>query len=120
MKTVKQILQEARERISDPLKWTQQVNARNAEGHDTPYDSQVATCWCVFGALQLAGREFPLNAFAAENLLDNTIRAQYGEALIKDEEGFSIRPMAWLNDDRGHQAVIVALDLAIAQASTEI
>lgn len=45
------LLQQARELITDPAHWTQEVFARNALGKSVMGDEPDAVCWCADGAL---------------------------------------------------------------------
>ena len=51
MKTAKQILIDAKELISNPVKWTTRFWARNAAGKPITSYSPEACQWCSWGAL---------------------------------------------------------------------
>lgn len=45
-----EFLQGVRVLLSGPEKWTQGRIARGASGEPRPWDSELATCWCLVGA----------------------------------------------------------------------
>lgn len=51
MKTTVQILEEARELLSDESRWTQGVVARTMDGKPTLVENKEAVCFCSLGAI---------------------------------------------------------------------
>lgn len=51
MKSVKEILVAARDKIADEKNWTQGEFARDANGDDVNAVSNKAVCWCAIGSL---------------------------------------------------------------------
>jgi hypothetical protein len=98
MKTTLQILQEARELISVPERWTQGSYARNAVGSFADSASDEAVCFCSAGALCRVGGA----------ALD-TINAA-GRAL---SEAIGGGPFIDFNDRSSHPQVLARFDRAI-------
>lgn len=59
MKTVQQILIDARALILRPECWIQSVSARDAEGFQCNPIGPAACCWCSIGATMRASGAFP-------------------------------------------------------------
>jgi hypothetical protein len=53
------LLEAARDRIASPAAWTQETNARRADGHSVYFESPDACCWCAQGALLLVTHHCP-------------------------------------------------------------
>lgn len=96
-KTTKQILIEARERISKKENWTQRSMARDADGNEVNSGSLEATCWCSLGAIASCAKNCDDMEDAYHKLIDAT--------------GFNV---AEFNDTHTHEQVLAAFDKAIA------
>ena len=97
MKTVKQILIEARELISDPARWTQGEMARDKNGDACIISHGIA--FCSIGAINHVGILQPLKKDAAYEVLRSVVRTYVSE---------------W-NDTHAHEEVLAAFDRAIEQ-----
>lgn len=87
-------LMKARALISDKSKWTQNVSARDKNGHYVRAYSEDAVCFCAGGAIErVAGNE--MAAKCLEFFRKN------GKALTS------------INDDNSHEDVLAAFDGAI-------
>lgn len=102
------VLREARELISDPKRWTQQVYAK--DGLDQPrlgYDSR-AVCWCADGALQrVCPNELAEPRAEARNQLERAALNSFSKGYV------------WVNDTLGHSDILKCFDAAIASAEKE-
>jgi hypothetical protein len=97
------LLIDARKLLTDPKNWTQQVAARNAQGHETQAKSVTAVCWCSLGALthcrpDVEDRAYIYNV-AYETLLQATPNGM----------------VASFNDNSTHEEVLELFDRAIAR-----
>jgi hypothetical protein len=106
--TTLDVLKAARERISDPARWTQGDYARllNDEGCGGTHPEAVK--WCAYGALSVAGRPHigPINA-ASDAI----------ESLLADD-GYC-PDLVDFNDTHTHAEVLALFDAAIAAESTK-
>ena len=59
--------------LSDPTKWTQGENARNARGEATSPISEDAVCWCVLGAVRYCSVD-AMQAFDVRDALNRYTR----------------------------------------------
>ena len=105
MKTVTEILIEARELISDPERWTQGVYARDAQGIFTDWDSPEAVSWCVTGAIAKVVRS------VQESKGD--YNALVMSALDKLRCAIGHDGVTAFNDAHNHAEVLAAFDKAI-------
>lgn len=105
------ILRKTRELLSEPVRWTRGAYARDASGADVPYDEQAATCWCLSGAVDLAGQGQSIAAARARDYIRVAI----------DSDDDSMVTIPTFNDDPGrtHADVLAAIDRAIALASED-
>jgi len=46
------VLEDTYELLSDPARWTQGADARDAEGRKVSVEDERAVCWCLSGALR--------------------------------------------------------------------
>jgi len=106
------ILRAARERISDPERWTTKEFARDAKGYICPVRHADAACWCIEGSLcvehdvegneiELEGRDTYRHLSEAAELLDRGANP------------------ASVNDSLGHEATLEMCDRAIQLAEQE-
>lgn len=102
--TAKEILVAAKNRISDPERWTQGSYARTVNGYSISSWDDRAVCWCATGAID-AERTFGIsNALErgyAETVLSNVSNELFGESLVG------------VNDNLGHSSVMQVYDRAI-------
>lgn len=106
MSTV-EILQKARDLISDPKRWTQDAYARDDFGNETVSFGSSAVpessiCFCSIGAI----------ASVAKSTITE---AETGEAFKLIEAGISAE-LAVYNDTHTHAEVLAAFDRAIEKA----
>lgn len=100
MKTVKDVLIEARELISGPKRWTTGYFAKTDTGGLTTSCSENAVCWCAFGAIRKS--------------CDNDLLADQAAGALTEV----MRPnIAAFNDHSPHEDVIAAFDIAICLVS---
>ena len=112
MSSIKQLLSQARDLISEPGHWTKRVLARNAKGEAISPTSPDACSWCIIGALvKVSGSE----ELAQEALpaIGNAIRSEFPHLA-----SFSITDFndGSFNRFRNHSEVVRVLDKAIEQA----
>ncbi len=95
------ILRAARERISDPARWTKHVEARNASGKECFPQSETAVCWCGVGAIWA-------ESFTSDWDVDRMTAQMTLAAMTK-------RSVSDFNDDptTTHADVLAAFDKAI-------
>lgn len=109
--TSKELLEGAKQLISDPERWTQKALARDGGGRSCLPWEQEAACWCVMGALQRA--EHNHQAFGSATL-NAMIALQSGAAAVNPAFGlFDFNDHA----DTKHGDVLAALDNAIARVT---
>ena len=100
--TTVQILTGARDLISDPDRWTQYANARDADGNIVSTDNEHSVCWCMGGAVWrvvVLAKETPRAGFAALGAIRQAARAYASE----------------YNDSHSHKQVLALLDRTIQQ-----
>jgi len=106
-----EVLKAARERISDPERWTRNQYARSETRLHTEPNSPDAVGWCANGSILAevdAGAFFELgNDSPGVDAADLLIRASGG------------RPTSTINDRDGHAAVMALYDRAIQLAEQE-
>ena len=93
-------LKAARDLISDPARWTQNVSARDSMGRPTCPSASEAVCWCALGALGKASRFNSDHVFEVRKLL----LKQLGGSVV-----------FIFNDTRTHAEVLALFDAAIAE-----
>lgn len=99
--SAQEILQGARDLISDPAHFCQVNGAETADGKPIAFDSPEATRWCVYGAILRTAGLGPA-ADGAIQLLKNACETLFGDSrasLISDGEN-------------GHSRILEALALA--------
>jgi hypothetical protein len=104
-----EILRAARERISDPERWTQGSFARSANDEPISPFSSRASCWCARGALYWVCASVS-GAYGAERFL---------EAALVDLEVVcdpAKEAIAQANDGGTHDDVLALYDRAISLA----
>lgn len=104
-KLPKEILQEARDLISDPNKWTRGASARTIFGVRACPDDEDAAMWCAAGALNKVAADSS-SWIVASKALSLAAERRYGDA---PEVSIS-----WVNDIHGHAAALQLFDDAIA------
>lgn len=102
-----EILRAARERISDPERWTTEAYARDRDGSGTEPQQADAVCWCAVGA-------FLAEQGLAPRVGDDPHRSNPVLDLLIEAAGH--RPVAAVNDKDGHAAVLALYDRAIELA----
>lgn len=110
MKTVKQVLTEARELISDKSRWTQQASARDGGGNWVAENSARACQWCAQGAVYCVGGTGPAMVSTLETafrLLAQASPVGSGNRVVRT------------NDELGHEATLAMFDRAIAAAGDQ-
>ena len=105
---VAQALRAARELIAAPERWTQQAQARDADGQRVPAQSNAACCWCVAGAVEHVCHLRPVIWSAAISALIAALPRGYPH----DAPSIGL-----YNDSRTHRTAIRWLDRAIAAAA---
>ncbi len=105
---VLKLLTEARELITDPARWTQNVMARNAAGDKVHHCSTDATCWCGLGAMY----RVTYHQATSENPV-------WVKAVTLLRANCTTRMMVTENDSKGHEAMLTAFDRAIIKAKEE-
>lgn len=108
MNTV-EILEKARELISDESRWTQGEYARDNRGHDVDFNDSSACKFCALGAV--------LAAAGAEDDCDS-VTAHADHLLAEAVGGRFINDVACFNDSHSHAEILAVFDRAIAAART--
>jgi hypothetical protein len=103
MKTVVETLEAAIALIRTPDRWCTYSLARDIAGHDVPPKSPLAVRWCAVGALKQVA-DVPWVAGWAEY------------ELLKTTDGTLV---SYVNDFRGHAAVILVFNETIARLRKE-
>lgn len=103
--TALQVLEGARERLSDRARWARGAIARRASGWPCQARSDVAASWCAFGAIAATGDD-PDAQLEAERLLSRALPS--GQHSVPD-----------FNDSVDHAGLLAAFDRAIAFAKQE-
>jgi len=98
MKTVKQILIEARELISDPRHWTTCAWARDEFGKSVGVS--CGTAFCSVGAIERAAGDWRLEKYAALDAFRRVVQCDY---------------LPEFNDTHTHAEVLAAFTRAIEQ-----
>jgi hypothetical protein len=102
MTTTAEILQKARDLISDEKNWTKGEYARNERGSFIDYDSKSATCFCSVGALlKVSPAERARDAFF---FLSQECEETAGQLVVR------------FNDTHTHAEVLDLFDRAIKRA----
>lgn len=102
--TVLEVLVKARERISDPEKWTQGAFGRDPEGEARGIGDNGACRWCAAGAIYMNDGDLELDGAIAA--LERLVEAPPPTAM----DG----PLAYFNDTSTHEEVLTLFDRAIA------
>lgn len=113
MSTV-EILQKARDLISDPARWTQDAYARDEHGREgaEPNDCD-AVCFCSLGAIYRT-TSIDIAEYLPYSVTLNL--AQEMQAVETDTRGKCERYIADFNDGHTHAEVLAAFDRAIEKA----
>ena len=102
-----EVLEKAKDLLSDPDKWTQQAYARDADGETVMVHDESAVRWCVLGAV---GKVVPDH--------DNS-RARMRAADILNESSLELHnclSATGVNDGSSHRVVLAMLDHATEKA----
>lgn len=102
-------LQDVRDLLTDPARWTQGKFARTAEG-DSCYASDPEACqWCLEGAIKKVakGRPYGLEVRTRNRL----------QILVQPYNGLHYNGLHYFNDRNLHEDVLALLDSAIAKLS---
>lgn len=118
----KQILCGAKDLIKDPANWTQDCDARNADGICVSPLSSSAVCWCAVGALRkvslapFVGNLEPIPAHATKELSTATAVLAIAASSVRPGNGIvNINSIVNINDELGHAKVMEMYDRAIAR-----
>ena len=98
-----QIVEKARALIEDEKHWCRGELARDAEGLSVDATSSSAIRRCALGALVSAAYQLTNDQWHAYDLAINALRPMHGSATI-----------IYINDVRGHSAVLTLLDEVMA------
>lgn len=112
MKTVRQLLVEAKALIEHPVHWTQHVYARDRAGGSVQAHDERAVCWCALGALYHVGH----NAMPVRSGVEVVGAARDLLTLHSQRKGLPIGASR-VNDYLGHAEVMKMYDAAIATAT---
>lgn len=99
-----EVLRRVRARLSDPARWTQGTEARNAMGRHVDPEDPDATCWCMLGAVKVeVGAGIGCDEEASRRFYEAkaVLRAHGGDVVT-------------FNDAGTHADVLALLDRAIA------
>jgi hypothetical protein len=102
-----EVLKAARRLIENEERWTQGAAACDANGRYREAQSPFATCWCGVGVLTKVGATGTV-WHDAYNALDRATMHLHG-----------VNPVR-VNDDLGHQAIMLSYDRAIDIALKEV
>ena len=100
-----EVVAATRARIEDPARWTQGIAARTQDGTEVGASHFAAYSFCLTGALDRTGEEkgFPHG---------RELREYLDEWL--EQKGLAASAVE-LNDEKGHAAIIAALDLLLEE-----
>ena len=98
-------LKAARQLISDPAKWTQNLFARDKDGKSIDPQNKDAVCFCSFGAIERFTGCKTLSE--VEGHLDNVCEKLFHTNVIS------------FNDTHTHAEVLALFDAAIAELEEE-
>lgn len=96
----KYILRRARERISDPARWTTAAPARNAQGQWRKPHEPDACCWDIEGAIAIECNPYGILPPFFMRLLDGLV------------EGLGCDSIGTLNDAYSHEMVLQIMERA--------
>lgn len=106
MSDILETLKAAREKISDPSRWTQEWFAKRKDEDgtfkDTDATSRAAVCWCSSGAIRAV---LNVDDFG---FISEDFAIPFGFSSLRDLENF--------NDTHTHVEVLAAFDAAIKNA----
>lgn len=106
--TVLDVLQQTRDLLSDPGRWTRGSFARDADLSTVSVNDDRACAWCLQGALARV-TNWDERYLAAQHALVSLIPL--------DDRDRPVHHLPSLNDQVGHAAVLALLDEAIARES---
>ena len=112
MTTPLSILKAARERLSDPARWCQNVAARSATGRALAPTHKAAASWCILGAVEACANEQGNDGHS----IGRVAALLYSE--VKRLRGFGAQTSIY-NDTSTHKEVLALLDAAIKTAATD-
>lgn len=110
MKSMAELLKNARELITDPAHWTQGAYAKNEYGSTTESHADNATCWCAYGVIRKVAYDNDSNSVEG---LENAIDAC--ATLLTGEECDGIA----FNDSHTHAEVLQMFNCAIKRSETQ-
>lgn len=102
-----EILQTARSLIADPERWITDYWSENDDGEWVDPTDPRACRWCLRGALFRA---------AGQKITDEERETDAEIFLVRALGLQGVEDLAYLNDDKGHAAVLAALDKGIEVA----
>lgn len=101
--TTIEVLKAARERISDPNRWTQGTYSRHSDGSPAWNSGRLAgVCWCASGAVQCC-LDLGATRFATDCAFDDLCRTLGGGCAVR------------YNDTHTHAEVLALFDRTIAR-----
>lgn len=115
------ILTNARELISDCVRWTKLANARDEKGIRIAPHDHMAVSWCAIGAVTKFTSEAEAGILPSERALQSLCVRQLNRAaitILEEDEEFGDPAMS-LNDSRSHDDVLAMFDLAIENVRNE-
>lgn len=125
-----QILEGARELLTEPNRWTKGISARDYKGKQTWCLGPTACCWCLTGALRRAALELsgvlflePLKPTWRKSLrFTRLILADVIEPDWESESYDASDVVIEFNDhgDTTHHDVLVAIDAAIIEVEENL
>lgn len=106
-------LEQVRQLLDTPSRWTTESSARDRFGNKISPDSIKATCWCLTGAVnRICGRDVTLELDVRYMLADSIIALALSENLggrLRD----SFDTVYIFNDSSTYEEVINLLDVTI-------
>lgn len=104
--TTAEVLQKARDLIADESRWTHGYYAKDAQGYDVEPNEPSACCWCALGAV-----------LHVEDLHSEEEAGSDAASALERTALASGVAVPYINDIRGHDAVLALFDEAIAKAA---
>jgi hypothetical protein len=116
-RSVVDVLRAARERISDPERWTKGESAKNAQGEWTTASASDACRWCAVGAVWCEAGATLMPGSPEIKALNAAVRDLDGRRGVGEVSGW---PVARFNDSKrtDHGEVLDLFDRAIELART--
>lgn len=103
-RTYRQVLEAARDLLSDPERWTQGVFARDENGVQVRPKDASACKWCLLGAVAICSNDIGISPPQLLNYLNEMMKHIYGDDFAN---------LGDLNDYVSHSVLLEFMDRAL-------